>query len=83
MKPASYSLTILPKLIIGKDALSVNEVPKPFRKDLKAFLIGETFMPSADGEIVIGANLYKSWISKLILRGFDEDVKLVIDENEI
>ena len=83
MKRASYSLNILPSLIIGKDKLAVDDVPKPFRKDLKTFLIGETFMPSTDGRIMIGANLYKSWINKLVKKGFDEDVKLVIDESEV
>ncbi len=83
MKSGTYSLSTIPKLILGKDNLYIDDVPKPFRKDLKTFLIGETFMPTADGNIMIGANLYKSWINKLIIKGFDEDVKLTIDENEV
>ena len=82
LKTDSYSLSILPQLIVGKDKLALDDVPEPFRKDLKSFIIGETFMPSPNGKIIIGANLYRSWINKLIVAGFDEDVKLAINENE-
>ena len=81
MKTHIYSLSILPNLIVGKDSLSIDEVPKPFRNDLKTFLIGETFMPSKDGKLRIGANLYASWIKKLVIKGFDEDVNLEVDES--
>ena len=78
-----YSLSILPQLILGKPRLTIDDVPLPFRKDLNAFIVGETFMPSTDGKITISANLYSSWIKKLCEKGFDEDVNLKIDESKI
>jgi hypothetical protein len=83
MRTDTYSLHILPLLIIGKDQIMLDEVPKPFQNDLKTFLIGETFMNSSDGRILVGAKLYEAWINKLLLKGFDEDVKLFIDESKV
>ena len=39
-------------------------------------------MPSENGKIMIGGNLYKFWMNKLVTKGGDAEVKLVIDENE-
>lgn len=75
-----YNLNILPFLLKGKKSVLLSEVPKPFRSDLVRFITGETMMPGKNGEITVGDNLYRKWLDKLFIKGFDYEVDLKIHE---
>lgn len=76
-----YDLNILPSLLKGKNSVLLSEVPKPFRPDLIRFITGETLMPGENGEIIVGDNLYRQWLSKLFIKGFDSEVDLKFVED--
>ena len=75
-----FNLNILPELINGKSYLAISEIPKPFQKDILNFISGETIRLTEKGEIRIGDNMYKSWIKKLIKKGFDYEVDLKLND---
>jgi hypothetical protein len=75
-----YDLSDLPKLLNGKNAILLSEVPLPFREDLTNFIVGETLMPHPSGEICIGKNLFNKWINKIIKTGFSFDIDLKMYE---
>jgi hypothetical protein len=56
-----------------KATVFLEDVPQKFRLDLQTFIVGET-LTMRDGKIVIGNNLYKKWLKKLRLRGFDYEI---------
>jgi hypothetical protein len=69
-------LTILPRLIQGREYVNLGEIPEDYRNDFQKFIVGQTFTVLPDGEIRIGGNLYKAWLRKLYYQGFDSDLSL-------
>ncbi|SEB12589.1 hypothetical protein SAMN05443550_11179 [Pedobacter hartonius] len=57
-----------------RDIIFMNDLRKEFRPDLQHFIIGHT-LSIQDGKLVIGKNLYKSWLYKIKTKGFDYEIK--------
>lgn len=64
----------------GKTKICIDDIAKPFRKDLLSFIVGETFMREPNDKLYISRVLYDAWIKKLCDKGFDEDIDLKIYE---
>lgn len=74
-----YSLSTLTDLENLQTNICIDDVPKPFRKDLLRFIVGHTLVSNKNGKLLIGRNLYSLWITKLCKEGFDENVNLLVD----
>jgi hypothetical protein len=57
----------------NKGIIFLDDLPRQFRPDLQKFIVGET-LSMQNGKIVIGNNLYKSWLLKLKTKGFDYEI---------
>ena len=57
----------------SKETIFLEDLRKEFRRDLQAFIVGQT-LSMKDGKIVIGHNLYKKWLEKLKVSGFDYEI---------
>jgi hypothetical protein len=56
-----------------KETIFLNDLQQEFKPDLQSFIIGETLYMK-EGKIVIGNNLYKKWLEKIQVRGFDYEI---------
>jgi hypothetical protein len=56
-----------------KETIFLNDLQQEFKPDLQAFIIGETLYMK-EGKIVVGNNLYKKWLEKIRVRGFDYEI---------
>jgi len=74
LKTISTRLKHLSEIPDKKEMIFLEDVRKEFRKDLEQFIYGETLMV-VEGKPVIGKNLYRSWLRKLKINGFDYDIK--------
>lgn len=70
----AQKLGSLPSLATGTKPIYLDDVAQEFRQDLSTFIIGET-LHMQDGKIVIGKNLYKKWLRKLVDKGFDYEIR--------
>lgn len=70
----SRRFNTLTKLAEKQDAIVLSDLRKEFRPDLQNFVVGET-LGMKDGKLVIGKNLYKRWLAKIKIKGFDYDIK--------
>jgi hypothetical protein len=68
--PASISAL---RQLAQKATIFLDDVPPKFRPDLQSFIVGET-LTSREGKIVIGNNLYKKWLKKIRMKGFDYEI---------
>jgi hypothetical protein len=73
------NLAIIPEKIEALNRLSdsqtiyLEDVQEEFRRDLQNFVIGETLTVN-NGRLVIGNNLYKQWLGKIRMKGFDYEI---------
>jgi hypothetical protein len=74
------NLNDLARLAESEANVLLEEIAEPFRNDLVAFLVGETFMMRPDKKMVISNKQFKAWINKLNHFGFDNDINLRIYE---
>ncbi|GEP98257.1 hypothetical protein [Chitinophaga cymbidii] len=56
-----------------KEDIFLDDLQKEFRRDLQTFIVGETVYKK-DGKLVIGHNLYKKWLRKIQIKGFDYEI---------
>jgi len=56
-----------------RESIFLDDLELVFKQDLQTFIMGETLYLK-DGKIVIGKNLYKKWLQKLQLKGFDYEI---------
>jgi hypothetical protein len=70
----SRRFNTLTKLAEKQDGIVLSDLRKEFRPDLQNFIAGET-LGMKNGKLVIGKNLYKQWLKKIKVKGFDYDVK--------
>lgn len=70
----SRRFNALIKLAEKQDAIVLTDLRKEFRPDLQNFVVGET-LGMKDGKLVIGKSLYKQWLKKIKIKGFDYDIK--------
>lgn len=56
-----------------KSVVYLDDLRKEFRQDLQSFVVGET-LTMRNGKLVIGNNLYKQWLDKIKLKGFDYEI---------
>ena len=68
----SKRLDTLSKLA-EKEPIFLTDLRKEFRPDLQNFIVGET-LTVQNGKLAIGKNLYKQWLKKLNVKGFDYDI---------
>lgn len=57
----------------SKKTIFLDDLRKEFRKDLETFIVGET-LTMQEGKLVIGNNLYKRWLQKIKVKGFDYEI---------
>ena len=77
-KMKSLNINILPSLIRNKQAIFLDEVPSPFRRDLSRFISGETLTGCENGRVRISRSLFKRWLKKIWMKGFDQSVSLIL-----
>jgi hypothetical protein len=70
----SRRFNTLTKLAEKQDGIVLSDLRKEFRPDLQNFIVGET-LGMKNGKLVIGKNLYKQWLKKIKVKGFDYDIK--------
>ncbi|MDR6785166.1 hypothetical protein ABIE26_003864 [Pedobacter africanus] len=70
----SRRFNTLAKLAEKQDAIVLTDLRKEFRTDLQNFIVGET-LGMKNGKLVIGKTLYKQWLRKIKIKGFDYDIK--------
>jgi hypothetical protein len=74
-----YNLANIPQRIEAlrrlsdRDSVYLDDIREEFRRDLQSFIIGET-MRLEDGKPVIGRSLYKRWLDKIKINGFDYEI---------
>jgi hypothetical protein len=51
----------------------MDDLREEFRRDLQSFIFGET-LSMRNGRLVIGNNLYKQWLNKIRMKGFDYEI---------
>ncbi len=68
----SKSIEELQKLTL-KETIYLDDVQLKFMPDLQKFIVGET-LSMRDGKLVIGNNLYKKWLMKIRIKGFDYEI---------
>jgi hypothetical protein len=56
-----------------KDDIYLDDLREEFRRDLQSFIVGET-LSMRNGRLVIGNNLYKQWLNKIRMKGFDYEI---------
>jgi hypothetical protein len=56
-----------------KSEVYLDDIREEFRQDLRNFIIGET-LTMRNGKLVIGNNLYRQWLDKIKLKGFDYEI---------
>ena len=68
----SESISSLQRLS-RKDVIFLDDLQSEFRPDLQNYIVGAT-LSMRNGKLVIGNNLYKSWLNKIKTRGFDYEI---------
>jgi hypothetical protein len=58
-----------------KPVILIDEVDAHFRPDLQTFIIGET-LTIFNGKPSISANLFKKWLYKINIDGFDYEIDI-------
>jgi hypothetical protein len=61
------------KALVSREQILLEDVRSEFRKDLQNFIVGHT-VTLIDGKIVVGNSLYRQWLSKVRLQGFDFEI---------
>ena len=56
-----------------RDVVFLDDLLQEFRLDLQTFITGET-LHMKDGKVVVGNNLYRKWLKKLMAHGFDYEI---------
>ena len=74
----TVDVNILLSLIRNKNAVYLDKIPQHFKKDILQFISGETLSGCENGRIRIPEKLYKRWLKKIWLKGFDYDIPLRI-----
>ena len=74
----TVNTNILPSLIRNKNAVYMDQIPQYFQKDILQFISGETLNGCENGRIRIPEKLYKRWLKKIWLKGFDYDIPLQV-----
>lgn len=57
----------------NQEVILIDDIEKEFRPDLKKFVLGETLSIN-NGQISIGHNLFKKWLTKIMTKGFDYEI---------
>jgi len=56
-----------------KEVIFLDDLGQEFKPDLQNFIIGET-LQMKENKLVIGKNLYKRWLLKVKVKGFDYEI---------
>lgn len=56
--------------------IALSEIPVGFRKDVINFIVGQTLVKNAEGELLVSEKTMKRWTEKILERGFDYDIDL-------
>lgn len=56
-----------------KYPIFLDDLQKEFMPDLQNYIVGAT-LSMRNGKLIIGNNLYKSWLNKIKTKGFDYEI---------